>query len=393
MRTVRSQVLTLGAVLLAAVALAPVAGAASVAYVEAGNVWLASPDGRQKVQLTTTGNPDKPWLGVAQAADGRTTAVFNPDPNGNARNQRIKVWDALGNEVRDLTLQSKNPGAASIARPIAFEVSDDGEVTGHEFSYCAGSGLCGSLVRGTWYTTTNQEFGLTAPFETSGARQGTFFGRRLVFSDGSAISVQKAPNAPFTDDSDAAWIAPNPGFALKRADIPPGGGKIALEVLVTAPAPGQAKNGISILPYSGDAGTGTLLPQNGCDLPASGNAHSVAWSPDGTQIAWRDDQGLKVAGTPVLPAPGDTCAFSSAPVLITSVPAKDGAEPKDASVYFSATGPSFGGADVGAILAARSPAPVRPARRPRRRRPPPRRPRPRRGHRRPPRWAADSRSR
>ncbi|MCU0313602.1 MAG: hypothetical protein MUC84_06020, partial [Solirubrobacteraceae bacterium] len=329
-------------------------------YIENGNVWLSSPDGAKKVQLTTSGTPAKPWLGVAQAADGRTAAVFNNDPNGNARNQRIKVWDKLGNEIKDLTLQSKNPGSSLIARPIAFEITDDGEVTANEFSYCGGVFPCGSLIRGTWYTTTNVEFGLTPPFETSGARQGTFFGRRLVFTDGSAVSVQRAPNAPFTDDSDP-WISPSAGFALKRADIPASGGKVALEVLTEAPAPGQPKNTISVLPYAGDAGTGAVDPANGCDLgapAASGNAHNVAWSPDGSQIAWRDEQGLKVAGAPVLPWPDPTpCSLSSPPVLITAAPADDTPEPKDASTYFTVSGPSFGGADVGAILAARTPPP------------------------------------
>ncbi len=73
----------------------PTAPAASVAYIEAGNVWLASPDGTKKVQLTTTGTPAKPWLGVAQAPDGRTAAVYDNDPGGNA-NSAPAVVQGLG---------------------------------------------------------------------------------------------------------------------------------------------------------------------------------------------------------------------------------------------------------------------------------------------------------
>ena len=332
------------------------AGAASVAYIEAGNVWLSSPDGSKKVQLTTTGTPAKPWLGVAQAVDGRTVAVYDNDPGGNAnsRLQWFKVWDRSGNEIKALPLQSKNVGT-SIVRPLAFEISDDGDWTVNEWSYCVGGysgGIfynCLSLPHGAWLTLTNQ-INLLDPLEVSGARQMTFYGDRLVFSDGSAISVQQAAGAPAGQDSDT-WIPPAPGYAFKRADIPATGGKVALEV---RQAGGSPENLISVIPYSGDAGTGTVDSANGCDLPASGNAHSVAWSPDGTQIAWRDDEGLKVAGTPVLPWPTATpCSFTSPPVLISGVAAKNSADLKN-DVYLTTVGPSFGGADVAAILAARA---------------------------------------
>ena len=107
---------------------------------------------------------------------------------------------------------------------------------------------------------------------------------------------------------------------------------------------------------------------NGCNFPTpNGSVHSVAWSPDGSQIAWRDDQGLKVAGAPVLPWPTEApCSFTSPPVLISAVAAKNSPDLKN-SVYLTTVGPSFGGADVGAILAARKaastppPAPAPPA--------------------------------
>ena len=342
--------------------LASSAGAASVAYIEAGNVWLASPDGTKKVQLTTTGTPAKPWLGVAQAPDGRTAAVYNNDPSGNAstRLQWFKVWDRNGNEIKDLPLQSKNVGTF-VNRPLSFEISDDGDWTANEWSYCQGgySGTmfynCLYLPHGAWLTLTTQ-INLLDPLELSGARQMTFFGNRMVYSDGSAISVQKAASAPGGTDSDL-WISPPSGYAFERADIPATGGKVALEIYQSG---GTPQNIVSVASYTGDAGTGTVDFANGCDLPASGNAHSVAWSPDGSQIAWRDDQGLKVAGAPVLPWPTATpCTFTSPPVLVSGVAAKDSADGK-ASSYLTTVGPSFGGADVAAILAARAVHPAAP---------------------------------
>jgi len=97
------------------------------------------------VQLTTTGTPAKPWLGVAQAPDGRTAAVYNNDPSGNAnsRLQWFKVWDRNGNEIKDLPLQSKNVGNF-VNRPLAFEISDDGP--GMSCQQDGGHGLVGWFV-------------------------------------------------------------------------------------------------------------------------------------------------------------------------------------------------------------------------------------------------------
>jgi hypothetical protein len=60
----------------------------------------------------------------------------------------------------------------------------------------------------------------------------------------------------------------------------------------------------------------------------------------------------------VLPWPSSApCSLTSPPVLISGVAAKDSADLKN-SVYLTTTGPSFGGADVGAILAARAKPPA-----------------------------------
>jgi len=63
------------AALLALGAAAAPAGAASVAYNEGGNLVLASPDGAQKLTLTSDGTAADPYYGIAQAADGTTVAA------------------------------------------------------------------------------------------------------------------------------------------------------------------------------------------------------------------------------------------------------------------------------------------------------------------------------
>ncbi len=66
---------------LVVIAVAPgAAGAASIAYVYGGHVWLLSLDGTQKVRLATpvvNGAETEPWLAVAASDGGRIVAVRN----------------------------------------------------------------------------------------------------------------------------------------------------------------------------------------------------------------------------------------------------------------------------------------------------------------------------
>lgn len=359
MRTARRLGTRLALALTVGALAAPAAAhAASVAYIENGNILLASPDGSAKVQLTTNGTLQEPWLAVAQAPTGVTVGVYQGDPVGkDPRLQRLKVWDRNGIPVRDVPLASRATPAAP-ERPLSLEISDDGAWVADEYEYCVpGTVLgspdaCASLARGTWFSSTTGSPRGDAP-DAPGGRQATFFGSRLVVSDGQRILAQPAPGGAGTAGA-TPWIAPAAGLAYRRADVPPAGGKVAVEVFNGAVA---AKNAIAVIPFSGDVGTGSADADQGCTMGApevTGNAFAAAWSPDGAQIAWRDDAGLKVAGTPVLPWPSQApCSLTSPPVLISSKPAKAEADLKD-SGYRTTVGPSFGGADVAAVRAARA---------------------------------------
>ena len=70
-----------------------------------------------------------------------------------------------------------------------------------------------------------------------------------------------------------------------------------------------------------------------CDLQTAAHSGNLTFSPDGSQMAWRDDQGVKVAGVPNLAAGTSTCTLT-APARVISA---------------SGSLPSFGGADVAAV--------------------------------------------
>ena len=77
-----------------------------------------------------------------------------------------------------------------------------------------------------------------------------------------------------------------------------------------------------------------------CFVPAAGIARDASLAQDGGAIAWKDDGGVKVAGTPATAA--DPCEMRSAPVVLSP----------------TGTHPSIGGADVAAFLP--KPPPVSP---------------------------------
>ena len=115
---------------------------------------------------------------------------------------------------------------------------------------------------------------------------------------------------------------------MDRSDAAANGQLIALEfehyptegkILLLATA-----NGVG-----GDLGT---PPAIDCFMPVSGVANDVSLSQDARFVAWSDDQGLKVAGTPVSDAA--ICPLSSPPVVIAA----------------AGESASIGGADVAAFL-------------------------------------------
>src|SRR5829696_4331504 len=85
---------------LVVVAAAPgAAGAASIAYIDGGDVWLSSLDGTQKVRLATpvvnAGGETEKWLAVGASDGGRIVAVRNV-PGRQASFSWFKVWEPNG---------------------------------------------------------------------------------------------------------------------------------------------------------------------------------------------------------------------------------------------------------------------------------------------------------
>jgi hypothetical protein len=309
-------------------ALAAPAGAASVVYTDGGNVVVASPDGARKLPLTTDGTPGDPYFAAAQAADGTTVAARLQTLD--KRRPVLHKFSAADGKPAAANVMPAYSGATALVAPLGIDIDAAGKTVAFGYSYCAG--LCGTRQYGYWLTYSDHgPANPSNPQGSSGLYAPSFYGNRIVSSDGFKIMVQEPLNAPF-NDGHAGWISPGDGGArFWAAEVQPGARQIALEYAY------QDTWGIVIARGDGTLGGATELT---CFLPATGAAEDVSYSPDGKLIAWKDGGGVKVAGAPDLAkplGPGDTCALSSPAVVISA----------------SGVDPNLGGADVAAMIAAR----------------------------------------
>ena len=307
--------------------MAPAAGAASIAYVDGGDVWLSSLDGQQKVRLATpvvngAGETEK-WLAVAASDNGRIVAARNV-PGRIARFSWFKVWEPNGTSTVEGPLNAPS-GWAAYVYPLGFDVTADGNHMVYGYS---NSGFCCpmSFAQGTYVRpVTNSPLD---PIEVSGEHP-TLFGSRMIAGTGATVGVQGTSAPPYGTDF-TPWIDVSAsGLDLRRTDVAANGQLAAIE-LEQWSGGSQTIGKIGVVATQGVDQPPTFAVD--CFLPASGVATDASLSPDATRIAWTDDDGLRVAGAPTTAA--DPCALTSPPVVISPT-ASQGA---------------IGGADVAAFL-------------------------------------------
>jgi hypothetical protein len=290
--------------------MAPAAGAASIAYIDGGDVWLSSLDGTQKVRLATpvvngAGETEK-WLAVAASDSGRIVAARNV-PGRIARFSWFKVWEPNGTSTVEGPLNAPS-GWAVYVYPLGFDVTADGNHM--VYGYSNSSSCCPiSFAQGTYVRPVTNS--VLDPILVSGEHP-TLFGSRMIAQSGATVSVQGTSAPPYGSDF-TPWIDVSAtGLDLRRTDVAANGQLAALE-LEQWSGGSQTTGKIAVLATQGVDQAPTFAVD--CFMPTSGVATDASLSPDATRIAWTDDQGLKVAGTPATAA--DPCALTSPPVVIS----------------------------------------------------------------------------
>jgi hypothetical protein len=312
-----------------------VAQAASVAYVDKGEVWLASLDGAKKARLAgpvVNGSGEtETWLDVAQSDGGRIVAVRNK-PGRISNFSWFKIWEPDGTSTVEGPLNAPG-GWALYVYPLGFDITANGSHL--VYGYSNSSSCCPTtLARGTYVRPATNS--VLNPIEISSQTHPSLFGSRIVsLEDSSApriVNVQDAGSGnPYTD-AFTGWLdTTSVGADLEGVDAAANGRLVALGF--------EAWNGgtqtlgeIGVLAIQGVDQEPTFPAAVNCFLPVAGVARDASLSQDASAIAWQDGGGLKVAGTPTTAA--DPCVLRSGPVVVSP----------------TGTHPSIGGANVDTFL-------------------------------------------
>lgn len=309
--------------------LAAPAGAASIAYIDNGEVWLSSLDGTQKARLAqpvvnSAGKTEK-WLAVA-ASDGGRIVAARIEPGKISRLSWFKVWEPDGTSTIEGPLTAPS-GWTSYVYPLGFDLTADGAHMVYGYS---NSGLCCPIpfAQGTYVRPVTSS--PLDPINLPGQEDPTLFGSRVIAHAGGTVNVQ-APATTYGTDF-APWLdTSGTGLEQRRTDVAANGRLAALE-LEQWDGGTQTIGKIALLAIQGVDQSPTFPAAVDCFVPAAGVAKNVSLSPDATRVAWTDDRGLVVAGAPSTDA--DPCVLTAPPVVISP----------------TATEGAIGGANVSAFL-------------------------------------------
>ena len=209
------------------------------------------------------------------------------------------------------------------------------------YGYSNSSGCC-SFGRGTYVRPVTSSS--LAPIDISSQTHPSLFGRRIVSLDDAStptfVNVQDAGGGnPYTD-AFTTWLnASGAALDLEGVDVAANGRLVALG-FEKWDGGTQTDGVIGVLAIQGVDQDPEIPAAVDCSVPASGVARDASLAQDAGAIAWKDDAGVKVAGTPTTAA--EPCVMGSAPVVLSP----------------TGTNPSIGGADVARFLPAPPPPPA-----------------------------------
>src|SRR4051794_7194918 len=323
------------AVITAALAIPAVASASSVAYIDNGEVWLSSLDGAQKVRLAkpivNADGDTETWLDVAHSDSGRIVGVRNK-PGRMSWFSSFKVWEPDGSSTVEGPLNAP-PGWAAYAYPHGFDITADGSTLA--YGYLNSSSCCPIAEGHGTYVRPATNSGV-APTALAMPTHPSLLGNRIVAVENkdnpTIVQVQNADAGNPGNDAFTGWLDTNGvGLDVNHADFAANGQLAALE-FATYSGETQTVGKVNLISTQGVDAAPTFPAAVDCFVAAAGVAVDASLSQDAAKIAWKDGDGLKVAGTPTTSS--DPCVMSSAPVLV------------------SATGehPAIGGADVTKFL-------------------------------------------
>ncbi|HST42281.1 MAG TPA: hypothetical protein VLK58_22370 [Conexibacter sp.] len=290
----------------AAVAAAP-ASATMLVYRDGDDVWAASPDGAIKQRVTTDGSASAYYAFPSVDDAGTITAV-----KGSSTNRMIWTLPRGAAQPTLNVLPWRGAGWPNIGPTWARVNASGGSLAyNYKLNYGPWSGYPNGGFDDRYAIVNPAAPGSpTAPAIDQPAQYNpTWFGSRLVTSKNGEIWFETQPlqfRSWLSDPAHAPLLAAEVNRAGSRVLVLRGDGRVV------------------IAGWQGTVGSTSGSVTSQCLLPATG-IEWAALSPDGTQAAWRDAGGLRVAtvtasnattcptsGLVTLSASGTTPAFSSA---------------------------------------------------------------------------------
>lgn len=296
-------VVATAAVLLVA---ATTAQAASVAYLDGNEVWVATTDGATRTRLSSGEND---WRAVAQSDLGFIVGVRNEA--GKISNlSSFTVWDPAGTRIHFGPLAGNSAGSS--AYPLSLDITPDGKLLVYGFSQYIYGYPVGTLTLGHYLLpSVTTAAPVPEPYKNTNARWPTLFGERIVGTpDANMNAVQEAGSIGGTTFVPWADFSSIPDADLHMTDVAATGTIFASELYYDGAWKGYK---IAVVPTSGIGGT--LLPGD-CFLNADDKARQPNLSQDGTMIAWQDGGGVKVGGVPNFSG-AEPCVLTKPPVTIS----------------------------------------------------------------------------
>ena len=288
---------------LAIAALLPAtAHADAITYTDGGNVWIASPDGSVKKQLTTNGTPDGVrYFGPSQADDGRISVIFGAGL-GKSSSPNIQVLSASGKLEKTGLLQMQTCGAFG-ANPSAFgytRMSPGGDAILYDY-ICTNTGQAGDGTAGTRVYTavtsgTSPGGAILEELRAPGGYLPTWLARKSgEFNDVLATdqygrwigTLSWQTPLEWTPD---VWVVLGEGSTLGGASFSRTNNVFVYEIK----AEDTGDYLIGAAKFDGDFAPG-VQRLGECIIASSPESMNPSVSPDGSRVTWSDNEGAKVA--------------------------------------------------------------------------------------------------
>jgi hypothetical protein len=341
------RLLAVAAALVALAVLPATAGADSIAYIKDGDVWLSTGDGSRQYRVTQTGQ----YADVSQADDGTMIALTGV---------RLHRLDRQGNVLADFDTpvsDTRPAPAKTFYGPFDPAISPDGTKVAYTFHYMTQSQsptcypptcFVGINEGGTGYSWADRQTGWDDP--ALGKHTGW---RNPVWIDEDTLMLSDPTHMPNHDvildalsDGDFGnlvhgWFSDTVGGNPHTS-----GGDVTRDRTKLAFATGADDSTLTLYAVSqfpttfrdGEAPASTRPTICYRYSGAAGRYSTPTFSPDGTRLAWAENDGIKIVTVPSF-AGGCTT---------------DGASPTAPLVIPGGSQPDWGPADV---PAGRSPAP------------------------------------